>query len=93
LSLTRSIAFDPRRPGGALAFAARAADALGAEAVGRRFFRRFQAVLESMTRHCPARARPRSGMPGRCSAHASALLYFIQSKGWLDGCSDFLARE
>jgi hypothetical protein len=94
LSLTRLDRIRSASPGGALAFAARAADALGAEAVGRRFFRRFQAVLESMSaalpRTCPAQER-----------HAWALLqltrvlflYFIQSKGWLDGCSDFLARE
>jgi len=94
LSLTRLERIRSASTGGALAFAARAADALGAEAVGRRFFRRFQAVLDSMSaalpRACPAQER-----------HAWALLqltrvlflYFIQSKGWLDGCSDFLARE
>ena len=67
--------------GAALAFAARAADVLGAEAVGHRFFRRFQAVLETMSgalpRVCPVEER-----------HAWALLqltrvlflYFVQSQ-------------
>ena len=80
--------------GGALALAARAADALGAEAVGRRFFRRFRTTLDRMTLALPRACPP----PDR---HSLALLqltrvlflYFVQSKGWLDGRADFLARQ
>ena len=94
LALTRFTRLASAAPGGALAFASRVADALGAEAVGRRFFRRFQSTLEAMSaalpRGCPAPER-----------HGLALLqltrvlflYFVQSKGWLDGRADFLARE
>lgn len=79
---------------GTLAFAARAADALGAQAVGQLFFHRFQAMLETMSG-----ALPRGCPPD--DRHAWALLqltrvlflYFVQSKGWLDGAPDFLARE
>lgn len=79
---------------GALGFALRAVEALGAEAVGRRFFRRFRAVLETMVAALPARCPP-------AERHGWALLqltrvlflYFVQSKGWLGGCTDFLARE
>ena len=94
LSLARLDRLRATPMGGALALAARAADALGAEAVGRRFFRRFQAVLEIMTTTLPRSCPPHD-------RHAWALLqltrvlflYFIQSKGWLDGRTDFLARE
>ena len=80
--------------GGALAFAARAADALAAETVGRRFFRVFRATLD----------RVAAGLPGPMHAedrHGLALLqltrilflYFIQTKGWLGGRERFLAEE
>jgi hypothetical protein len=79
--------------GGPLAYAARAADALDGQAVGRRFFRAFRSTLDRMTGALPA------GWPD-ADRHALALLqltrvlflYFVQSKGWLDGRSDFLAR-
>ncbi len=94
LTLTRLERLRCAPVAGTLGFAARAADALGAEAVGRRFFRRFQAVLEGMSG-----ALPRTCPPD--DRHAWALLqltrvlflYFVQSKGWLDGSPDFLARE
>ena len=80
--------------GGALAFAARAADALGAEAVGPRFFRQFRATLDSLA----------SGLPGSMhfeDRHSLALLqltrvlflYFVQTKGWLAGRDEFMAQE
>lgn len=80
--------------GGALAYAARAVEALGAESVGRRFFREFRSTLDRMA----------AALPGRLSGddrHAFALLqltrvlflYFIQSKGWLAGRDRFLAEE
>ena len=90
-SLTRLTA---TAEGGSLAFAARAADALAAEAVGRRFFRVFRATLDRMA----------AGLPGPMHAedrHGLALLqltrilflYFVQAKGWLGGRERFLAEE
>jgi len=90
-SLTRLTA---TAEGGSLAFAARAADALAAETVGRRFFRVFRATLD----------RVAAGLPGPMHAedrHGLALLqltrilflYFIQTKGWLGGRERFLAEE
>jgi hypothetical protein len=80
--------------GGPLAFAARAADALSAEPVGRRFFREFRVTLERMA----------AGVPGTIPTddrHAMVLLqltrvlflYFIQAKGWLAGRDRFLADQ
>ncbi|MGH7510153.1 MAG: Eco57I restriction-modification methylase domain-containing protein [Gemmatimonadales bacterium] len=77
--------------GGSLAFLARAADALAAETVGRRFFREFRSTLDRMA----------AGLPGpmhREDRHGLALLqltrvlflYFIQTKGWLGGRDRFL---
>jgi len=80
--------------GGALAYAARAAEVLSTEPAGRRFFRAFRTSLNRMTEQLP-RQFPR---PDR---HALVLLqltrvlflYFIQAKGWLDGRDQFLAQE
>ena len=80
--------------GGTLAFAARAADALAAESVGRRFFRVFRETLDRLA----------AGLPGPMNQedrHGLALLqltrilflYFIQTKGWLGGRERFLAEE
>ena len=79
--------------GGYLAFAARTADALSTETVGRRFFREFRVTLERMA----------AGLPGPMPAaerHSMALLqltrvlflYFVQTKGWLAGREHFLAE-
>ncbi|HEU5303437.1 MAG TPA: N-6 DNA methylase, partial [Gemmatimonadales bacterium] len=77
-----------------LEFAARAADALAAETLSRRFFREFRATLDRMA----------AGLPGPMPAktrHDLALLqltrvlflYFIQTKGWLGGRVRFLSEE
>jgi len=79
--------------GGALAYAARAAEAMSAEAVGRRFFREFKATLDTMA----------AGLPGPMRGddrHSLALLqltrvlflYFVQAKGWLGGRERFIAE-
>ncbi|HEY8196950.1 MAG TPA: N-6 DNA methylase [Gemmatimonadales bacterium] len=84
----------PNAEGGSFAFAARAADALAAETVGRRFFRMFRYTLDRMA----------AGFPGPMAGedrHGLALLqltrilflYFIQTKGWLGGRERFLAEE
>jgi len=73
--------------------AARLADLLAIEPLGARFFRQFRQTFESF----------RGAMPvGPSSDDRAALallqltrvlfLYFVQSKGWLDGRADFLAR-
>ncbi len=78
---------------GAAGYAVYAADALGGEAVGRRFFREFRATLDRMA----------AGLPGPLPAtdrQALALLqltrvlflYFVQAKGWLAGNGRFLAE-
>jgi hypothetical protein len=81
-------------PGGALAYAARAADALSGEAVGRRFFREFKATLDRLTDGLPTTLR---GEDRRSLALLQLtrvlFLYFIQAKGWLDGRERFLADE
>jgi hypothetical protein len=77
----------------ATAYAAHAADALGGEAVGHRFFQEFRSTL----------ARMAAAFPGPLPAadrHALALLqltrvlflYFVQAKGWLAGNPRFLAE-
>jgi hypothetical protein len=81
-------------PGGALAYAARAADALSGEAVGRRFFREFKATLDRMAEGLPTALR---GEERRSLALLQLtrvlFLYFIQSKGWLAGRDRFLSEE
>ncbi|HEV8264820.1 MAG TPA: hypothetical protein VGQ06_07700 [Gemmatimonadales bacterium] len=77
----------------ALALSLRIGEALASEGVTPRFFRAFRATLERLTDRLPA-ARSRS------DRHALALtaltrvlfLYFVQSKGWLDGDSRYLPR-
>jgi hypothetical protein len=79
---------------GPMAFAARAADALSTEPVGRRFFREFRSTLERMSEQLPYRVQGGD-------RHSFALLqltrilflYFIQTKGWLAGRERFLAEE
>jgi Eco57I restriction-modification methylase len=79
--------------GGTLAFAAKAADALSAETVGRRFFREFRATLDRLAAGLP-------GPMGSDDRHSLALLqltrvlflYFIQTKGWL-GRERFLSEQ
>ncbi|HEX7335911.1 MAG TPA: N-6 DNA methylase [Gemmatimonadales bacterium] len=80
--------------GGYLAFAAKAADALATETVGRRFFRAFRATLEEMA------AGLRGAIPPAERESMALLqltrvlfLYFVQNKGWLGGRERFLAEE
>ena len=79
---------------GALAYAARAADALSGEAVGRRFFRQFKATLDRMTEGLPThlRGEERRGL-ALLQLTRVLFLYFIQAKGWLAGRDRFLAQE
>jgi Eco57I restriction-modification methylase/N-6 DNA Methylase len=79
---------------GYLAFAARAADALAAETVGRRFFREFSATLHRMAAGLPGPIRPDDRQSLALLQLTRVLfLYFIQAKGWLGGRERFLAEE
>lgn len=79
---------------GPAAYGARVAEALAGEAVGRRFFREFRAILDRMAAALPRRLGPED-------RHALALLqltrvlflYFVQAKGWLGGRERFLSDQ
>lgn len=79
---------------GALAAAAYAADVLGAESVGTRFFREFRRLLERMEAALPQRT-PTADRRALALLQLTRVLflYFVQGKGWLDGRPDFLARQ
>jgi hypothetical protein len=81
-------------PGGALGYAARAADALSGQAVGRRFFREFKATLDRMAEGIPTtlRGEERRGL-ALLQLTRVLFLYFVQAKGWLGGRERFLANE
>jgi hypothetical protein len=78
----------------ALAYVARATEAIAAEPVSRRFFRQFRGTLNQMAAALPG------PMPDE-DRHAFVLLqltrllflYFVQAKGWLGGRERFLAEE
>lgn len=80
--------------GGALAYAAHAAEALSGEAAGRRFFREFRLTLDAMAAGLPCRLR---GEDRRSLALLQLtrvlFVYFIQAKGWLGGRERFLAES
>lgn len=79
---------------GALEGAAALAEWLATEPVGTRFFRAFRAAFERMRAALP----PGPG-PEECEVMALLqltrvlFLYFVQSRGWLDGRLDFLAHH
>lgn len=74
--------------------AARTAEVLDIESVGRKFFRGFRSALHTVMAVLPARM-------GRADRHSAALLqltrvlflYFVQARGWLDGRPHFLRHE
>ncbi|HEY3011429.1 MAG TPA: N-6 DNA methylase, partial [Gemmatimonadales bacterium] len=80
--------------GGPLAFAARAADALSAEPVGRHFFREFRTTLDRMAAGLPGPMHPddRHGLV-LLQLTRVLFLYFLQTKGWLGERERFLAEE
>ncbi|HEX3274970.1 MAG TPA: hypothetical protein VHR43_08960 [Gemmatimonadales bacterium] len=76
---------------GALAQAARIADALSAEAVGHRFFHQFRRTLDRMSEGLPTALRGEDRRNLALLQLTRVLfLYFIQAKGWLDGRDRFL---
>jgi hypothetical protein len=76
---------------GATGYAAQAADALGGEAIGQRFFREFRATLERMAAGLPA-PLPTADRHALALLHLTRVLflYFVQAKGWLAGNGRFL---
>ena len=83
----------PEKNESALALSLRVGEVLASEGVTPRFFRAFRATLDRLTDRL---ATPRS----RADRHALTLtaltrvlfLYFIQSKGWLNGDNRYVAR-
>jgi hypothetical protein len=83
----------PTKGESALALSLRIGEVLASEGVTPRFFRAFRGTLERLTERLPS---PRS----RVDRHALTLtaltrvlfLYFIQSKGWLDGDTRYVAH-
>jgi hypothetical protein len=84
----------PRRDESALALSLRVGEALASEQVGPRFFRAFRATLDRLT---DTLREPKS----RTDRHTLALtaltrvlfLYFVQSKGWLNGERRYLTTR
>jgi hypothetical protein len=78
----------------AAAACAEAAEYLGGEAVGHRFFERFRDVLERMAEEGDPAARAADRRQLALIQLTRVLfLYFVQAKGWLDARPDFLRRE
>jgi hypothetical protein len=80
--------------GGALAFAARVAEALSAESAGKRFFAQFRSVLEGMTSVLPGGVKGEDRQAFVLLQLTRVLfLYFVQAKGWLAGRERFMGEE
>ncbi len=73
--------------------AARLAELLSIEPLGTRFFRQFRRTFEAFQGALPAgpSAGDRSAL-ALLQLTRVLFLYFVQSKGWLDGRPDFIAR-
>jgi hypothetical protein len=77
----------------ASAFAARAAEVLGGQGVGFEFFRQFRAIVELAASTVSGRGLSDSGhrrVLALLQLTRVLFLYFVQSRGWLDGRLDFL---
>ena len=78
----------------ALAYAARAAQGLAGESVGRRFYKEFRSTLERMATDLPGPARSEDRRTFALLQLTRVLfLYFVQAKGWLAGRERFLAES
>ena len=81
------------KSGGKLATAARLAEILALEGLGTRFFLAFEQQLDAMTESLTG-CRPGDRRTLALLQLTRVLfLYFVQSKGWLDGRRDFLRGE
>ncbi len=93
-----ALAILSRLPGlleaGALEGAALLGEWLATEPVGIRFFRQFRSTFEAMQLALPAGPGPDDRATLVLLQLTRVLfLYFVQSKGWLDGRADFLAMH
>jgi hypothetical protein len=79
---------------GRLALALRISEALAGRAVDRAFFRAFAATLDRMAESYP-RSIPTTDRRGLALVQLTRVLflYFVQSRGWLDGREAFLAER
>jgi len=76
----------------ALAHALRVTDVLTSEEVSDRFFTAFRVILERMAASINGRGSAADRrMVSLLALNRILFLYFVQSKGWLNGQSDFLA--
>jgi hypothetical protein len=81
------------RADGRLATAARLADILGLEGLGIRFFNAFEKQLDCMAGALTGcRSADRRSL-ALLQLNRVLFLYFVQSKGWLNGQPDFLHRQ
>ena len=78
----------------ATAYAARAEAAVAGRGVGRDFFRQFRETLHSLEAAIVGGPRRQSDRRSLALLQLTRVLflYFVQSKGWLDGRPDFLPR-
>jgi hypothetical protein len=76
-----------------LAHAAHVASALRLEDAGHRFFRAFHALLGRFARAMPHPDSSRRAPLALLQLTRVLFLYFVQSKGWLDGRAAFLREE
>jgi adenine-specific DNA-methyltransferase len=84
---------NPDKSSSALAHSLCVADVLSSEEVSERFFTAFRTILERMAASLKGRGSAADRrMVSLLALNRILFLYFVQSKGWLDGQSDFLAR-
>ena len=78
----------------ATAYAARAEAAVAGRGVGREFFRQFRETLQALEAAIVGGPRRESDRRSLALLQLTRVLflYFVQSKGWLDGRPDFLPR-
>jgi hypothetical protein len=78
---------------GRLATAARLSDLIATEGIGTRFFLAFEKELERIASSLTGRRPDERRAFALLQLNRVLFLYFVQSKGWLDGKPDFLRRQ
>jgi hypothetical protein len=81
------------RSGGKLATAARLSEILALEGLGTRFFIAFEQQLEAMTESLTGCRQGDRRALALLQLNRVLFLYFVESKGWLDGKPDFLRDQ
>jgi hypothetical protein len=80
-------------PDGRLAIAARLAEVISIEGMGERFFAAFERRLDATAESITTRNTDERRSLALLQLNRVLFLYFVQSKGWLDGKTDFLRRQ